>query len=72
MIDKRASLAPISPPETGASTLKHPFELAALSISLARFGSLVLISTMMPFFFAAYIPSRTPLELKITSRTSRG
>ena len=45
MIDSRASRAPTSPPETGASRLATPRARAAASISRASDGSLVVMST---------------------------
>src|SRR5437764_41018 len=44
MIESRASFAPTSPPETGASRAWAPFAFAVAKISRARTGWLVVIS----------------------------
>ncbi len=69
MIDNRASRAPTSPPDTGASMLWIFFDLATAYISRARLGSVVVMSTRMLPFFA---PERTPRSPRMTSRTSGG
>ena len=69
MIDSRASLAPTSPPETGASTEWTPLAFAASAISTASAGSLVVMSTRTEPDFA---PARAPCSPRITSRTSLG
>ncbi len=69
MIESRASRAPTSPPETGASMAQTPLAAAAAAISRASDGWLVVISTMI---FPAEHPASTPLGPKITSRTSAG
>ena len=57
MIDSRASCAPTSPPETGASTAWTFLARAAWSISIARAGSLVVMSTRtVPGFAPASVP----------------
>ena len=69
MIESRASFAPTSPPETGASTAWTFLALAAWSISIARAGSLVVMSTRTVPGFA---PASVPSVPSVTSRTSRG
>ena len=69
MIDSRASRAPTSPPETGASTLCTPIFLAASAISTASDGSLVVMSTSDR---ARRLPASAPSGPRITVRTSAG
>ena len=69
IIDSRASCAPTSPPETGASTLATPLAFAASWISTANDGSLVVMSTST---LPASQPARAPSGPSTTSRTSRG
>src|SRR5262249_51748327 len=69
MIDNRASRAPMSPPETGASTLYTPALDAASAISTASAGSLVVISTRID---PRWQPASDPSGPKVTARTSAG
>ena len=69
MIDSVPPFAPMSPPETGASTLATPLALAASAISTASDGSLVVISTRT---LPSFDPASAPFLPSITSRTSLG
>ena len=69
MIDSRASRAPTSPPDTGASRLATPRARAAASISRASEGSLVVMSTSTA---PAAAPASAPSAPSTTSRTSCG
>lgn len=64
------SLAPRSPPETGASTDEQPLEAAAAEISTAKEGSDVVMSTRIP---PGLRPERAPeVGSRRTERTSEG
>ena len=69
MMDSRASRAPTSPPETGASTACAPDSSARRAISTASEGSLVVMSTSNAP--GRHAPS-TPDGPSTTSRTSSG
>jgi hypothetical protein len=57
MIESLASRAPISPPDTGASTAPSPFAAAALAIRLASDGLEVVMSIkMVPGLACARMP----------------
>lgn len=69
MMERRASRAPMSPPETGASRVATPWARAAASISRASAGSLVDMSTRT---VPRAAPASTPSGPSTTSRTSAG
>ena len=56
-----ASLAPLSPPETGASANDAPFSMHAFSISSMREGRVVVMST-------AHFPSLRALTIPFSPR----
>ena len=69
MIDSRASRAPTSPPETGASMLATPLRAANSAISTASEGWLVVMSTRIE---PSRQPPSAPSGPRITLRTSAG
>ncbi len=69
MIERRASRAPTSPPDTGASRLATPRARAAWWISRASDGSLVVMSTRT---LPRAAPASVPAGPSTTSRTSSG
>ena len=69
MMESRASRAPMSPPETGASIAAIPRAAAALAISTARAGSLVVMSTRTE---PAAAPASVPSAPSVIARTSEG
>ena len=69
MIDNRASRAPMSPPETGASNAITPFANASSAIRTAKPGRLVVISTIA---LPGARPASAPSSPRITSSTSEG
>eukprot|EP01139_Manchomonas_bermudensis_P006200 Amastigsp_a176671_8.p2 type:complete len:133 gc:universal Amastigsp_a176671_8:318-716(+) len=69
MIESRASRAPTSPPDTGASSECTPRSAAALAIRTASDGSDVVRSTTI---VPGRAPARTPFGPRYTDSTSEG
>src|SRR5260221_6333812 len=67
MIESRASIAPISPPETGASSVLKPFAAARSAMSRDATGEMLLMSTTSS---PSCVPSAMPAGPNVTASTS--
>ncbi len=67
MMESAPSMAPTSPPETGASSIEAPFSRTFSESSSVTTGEIVLMSTSSA---PSLIPSRTPSSPATTASTS--
>src|SRR5690242_15096495 len=67
MIERRASIAPSSPPDTGASSVAKPFAFARSAKSRLAAGEMLLMSTTSN---PGWAPSAMPSGPKVTASTS--